>query len=48
MYIKNSQDKADPGSAQSKMLKRIKRVINIVTVINGPTSLVSVVNSSYY
>ena len=47
IYI-NPQDKADLGKVFFKMCECIKHKIYIVTVPNGPNSLLSVVNPSYY
>ena len=48
IYNKIPQDKAKLGKIFCKMYERIKHNIDIVTVTNEPTSLVSVVNYSYY
>ena len=47
IYNKNPHDKAYLGKEYYKIREHIKHSIDIVTVPNGPASLVSVVNLSY-
>ena len=47
-YIKNTQEKAKSGKESCKMRELIKHNMDIVTVSNITTSLVFVVNNSYY